>query len=229
MAHSLESKHLFGREAGLGVAFGSLADFPKILLFWMPSAVLQTPSSDSYCQLPPRPPVRSPVRPPAQPRNGSARRHLDQVRSDHCAHGVGGRPRRGGGIPRSVPTAGAHWPRVQAAAADWSARDAGPAQVPEAEGEAGRSFQRTEPGARGGGGAGECPPAGGGLPGVEPWRRGGAGRVGTPNTDPSPLARASGPPCPLLPGRSLLVVGPDPSRAPAQELAAGAPRPPRSG
>lgn len=51
------------------------------------------------------------------------------------------------------------------------------------------------------------PRPGGGLQGVEPWRWGGAGRVGTPNTDPSPLA---GPPvrlCSLLPGRSLLVVG----------------------
>lgn len=40
-----------------------------------------------------------------------------------------------------------------------------------------------------------------------PWRRGGVGRVGTPNTDRSPLAGASVRPCSLLPGRSLLVGG----------------------
>lgn len=110
-------------------------------------------------------------------------------------------------------------------------RDAGPAQVSEAQGEAGRSFEKTEQGARGGGGAGECPPPGGSLRGEEPWRWGGAGRVGTPNTDPSPSAGPSVRPCSLLPGRSLLVVGqcsrPLPGLFP--KLAVGTSRPSRSG
>lgn len=49
------------------------------------------------------------------------------------------------------------------------------------------------------------PRPGGGLRGVEPWRWGGAGRVGTPNTDPLPTGRASGPP--LLSAPRTLPVG----------------------
>lgn len=62
MVHPLESKHLSEREARLEVALRPLPDLSKSALSWVQSSVLQTPSSDSHCQLPAqstRPPTRA--------------------------------------------------------------------------------------------------------------------------------------------------------------------------
>lgn len=92
MAHSVESVSLGGK-LGWGTLSAPSLTSQIARFLGCPRTILQTLSSDSYRQLPvSRPP------PTPQPRNGSARHHLDQVRSDHCAHGRG-RPRFGGGIP----------------------------------------------------------------------------------------------------------------------------------
>lgn len=49
VVHLLESKHLSGRETGLGAALRPLTVFSKGALSWIQSSVLQTRSSDSQC------------------------------------------------------------------------------------------------------------------------------------------------------------------------------------
>lgn len=61
VVHPLESKHLSGREAGLGAALRPLADLSKSALSWTRSSVPQTRSSDSHCRLPARS-IRPPTR-----------------------------------------------------------------------------------------------------------------------------------------------------------------------
>lgn len=113
--HRLESKHLSGREEGLA----ALAGGERSLTSQKRSFPGNRAQSSKPGHLTLMPDLRQvhPSAHPCGPLNGSARRHLDRGRLDHCARGRGS-PRRGGGIPRSGWTGGAHWPRVRMAAAD---------------------------------------------------------------------------------------------------------------
>lgn len=226
MVHPLESKHLSGREAGLGAALRPLADLSKSALSRIQNSVLQTPSSDSHCQLP-------------APSTGPPTRAAPQWFSPppFRASKVGPLLARWGeSEARRRDPSGAFRPEAPIGRECARPPLISPLRTPappksRRPGEKPGGVSRGPSRERGVAAAQvSVPRPGGGLRGVEPWRWGGTGRVGTPNTDPSPLSGPPVRPCSLLPGCSLLVVGqcsrPLPGLFP--KLAAGTPRPPRS-
>lgn len=225
VVHPLESKHLSEREARLGVALRPLPDLSKSALSWVQSSVLQTLSSDSHCQLPApstRPPTRatpqwfsppsfraSKVGPLLARWGESEVRRRDPSRAFRPEALIGHECAR---PPLISPLGTRAPPKCRRPREKPGGVSRGPSR---AHGVAAAQVSVLRPG--------------GGLPGVEPWRWGGAGRVGTPNTDPS-AARASG--LPLLSAPWTLPVGGGsvfPTASRPSPKAAGTRRPPRSG